>query len=113
LAAGDKSFQYLVSGSTVTSAATAHNLFGSYGGLSDLSASEVIFVTIFASGGGLRISADPAVGATDDVGLRLTTAGSNYDLPPMKVTHASQITFARETDSNPNPLWTIWVRRPL
>ena len=113
MSAGDKSFQYVISGSTVTSAATAHNLFGNYGGLSDLSASEVIFVTLFASGGDLRISADPAIGATDNTGLRITTAGSNYDLPPMKVTHASQMTFAREGTNNPNPLWTVWVRRPL
>ena len=112
MSAGDKSFSFHVAGSTVTSAATAHNLFGTYQGLSLLNASEVVFVQVFASGGDLRLSANSASPATNDTGLRITTATSNYDLPPMRIPVASSITIAREGANNPNPLWTIWVRIP-
>lgn len=112
MAYGDKTFVYITSSSTATSAATAHNLFGAYQGLSLLGNDEAVFVQLFASAADIRLSADPDTPATNGTGLRLTTAASNYDLPPMRVGDASQITIAREAGNNASPLWTIWRRRP-
>ena len=109
---GDKNFAYVISGSTATSAATAHNLFGLYQGLSLLGQDEAVFIQVFASAADIRLSGDPTTSATNNTGLRLTTAGSNYDLPPMRVGDASQISFAREASNNASPIWTVWRRRP-
>ena len=108
----DTYFTWVNTGSRVTSAATAHNIFGTYGGLSDLSASEVIVLQVLASGGDFRLSANPAVGATDDVGLFIGVSASIVDLPPMVRNEASQITIAREGANNPVAQWVIWRRVP-
>ena len=112
MAYGDKNFVYVLSGSMATSASTAHNLFGSYQGLSLLGNEEAVFIQVFASAADIRLSADPATSATNNTGLRLTTAGSNYDLPPMRVGDASRITIAIEGSNNASPMWTVWRRSP-
>ena len=108
----DTYYKWVATGSTVTSAATAHNLFSTYGGLSNLSASEVISIQVVASGADLRLSADPTVGATDDIGLFVGISASIVELPPMIRTDASQITFARESANNPVVQWVVWRRVP-
>ena len=111
MAYGDIHFSYVQSGSTATSVAGAHNLFGVYGGLSLLNNDDVVFATVFASAADIRISASAASPATNDQGLRITIAGSNYDLPPIRVGTASQMTFARDSsNNNASPHWTLWVR---
>ena len=106
----------VATGSTVTVTSGVNGLFGSYSGLSLLSASEVVSIHVLASGGDLRISGNPAVGATNNVGLFVGIAASLVNLPPMIRTEASQMTFTREVASevsnNPTVQWTIWRRIP-
>ena len=113
MAATDPNFVFFSGGCTATSAATAHNLFGSaYQGLSRLNQGEVVLVILSASGGDTRISLNPAGQATNDTSLRLQSAASLFDLPPMTVQNASQITFAREGTNNPVLFWTVLTRVP-
>ncbi len=113
MAAKDTNYVLIAGGSTATSAAGAHNIFGVYNALSNISANEVLILVVSASGGDLRLSLNPAGGATNDTALRLFNAGSAFDVPPMTVANASQITMSRETGTN-NPVifWTAMVRVP-
>jgi len=108
----DTNYTFVAGGSTATSAATAHNLFGNYGGLSNLNSKEVLLLIVSASGGDLRLSLNPSNGATNDSTLRLQAAASLFDLPPMTVQNASQITIAREGSNNPVVFWTALARVP-
>lgn len=108
----DTHYSFWAGGSTATSAATAHNIYGTYNGLSNLSASEVLVIRVYASGGDLRLSLDPTVGATNDSPFRLFVSSSGLDLSRMSVANASQITFARETANNPVAIWHIMRRIP-
>ena len=112
MAYGDPVYQFVSSGCTATSAATAHNIFAGQGGLSNLNAKEVLNILISASGGDLRLSLNPAAGATNDTALRIFSSASTFDLPPMPVSDASQITFAREGTNNPVIFWTAMRRLP-
>lgn len=108
----DTSYTWLAGGSTATSAAGAHNIFGTYGGLSSINANEVIILMVSACAGDLRLSLDPTKGATNDTSLRLFGAASTFDIPPMTVSNASQITMAREGANNPVLFWGAIVRTP-
>ena len=112
MAMGERNFAFYSSGSTGSNAAGTHNLFGNISSLSLLNQDEVVFVQISASAADIRLSGTVASPATNNTGLRITISASNYDLPPMRVGDASQITFAREAGNNASPLWTIWFRRP-
>ena len=112
MAYGDVRYTLVSNGSTATSAASAHNLYGVYGGLSQLNANEVLQIMVSASGTDVRLSLDPTTGATNDLGLRVFAAASVFDLPTMSVADASQITFAREAAQNPTMFWTIMRRVP-
>ena len=107
---GDTRYSFLAGGSTATSAATAHNLFGIYGGLSRINQDDVLNILVSASGGDYRLSLNPAGPATNDSSLRIFSAASLFDLPPLAVSEASQITFAREGANNPVAFWTILRR---
>lgn len=107
---GDTRYSFLAGGSTATSAATAHRLYGIYGGLSLLNQDDVLNILVSASGGDCRMSLNPAAGATNDTSLRIFSAASLFDLPPMAVSEASQITIAREGSNNPVVFWTILRR---
>lgn len=109
---GDPNYAFVSGGCTATSATTAHNLYGTYGGLSNLNAKEVLLILVSASGGDMRLSLNPAGQATNDSSLRIFTTASTFDLPPMTVDNASQITFAREGANNPIAFWTIMRRVP-
>jgi len=112
MAQGDKTFNWLASGSTATSAATAHNLFGAYTGLSQLHPEEAVFVQIATTLADIRISGSAGSPATNNTGLRLTVSASTYDLPPVRAANASELTFAREAATNATALWTLWARKP-
>lgn len=112
ISAKDVNYIIFAGGSTATSAATAHNMFGNYAGLSNLSTSEVVILMVSACAGDLRMSLDPTRGATNDTSLRLFSAASTFDIPPMTVANASQITIAREGTNNPVVFWTALVRVP-
>lgn len=108
----DVNYSIVGGGSTATSAAGAHNIFGNFTGLSNLNANEVLILVVAASGGDARLSLDPTKGATNDTALRLFSAASLFDIPPMTVANASQITVAREGANNPVVFWTAMVRVP-
>lgn len=109
----DTSYVWLAGGSTATSAATAHNIYGTYAGLSTINANEVVILMVSACAGDLRLSLNPAAGATNDTSLRLFSSASTFDIPPMTVVNASQITMAREAGTN-NPVlfWSALIRVP-
>jgi hypothetical protein len=81
--------------------------------LSNLNADEVLLIMISASGGDVRLSLDPTVGASENTSLRIFSSASLFDIPPMFVSNASQITVSREQGTN-NPVifWTVLSRRP-
>lgn len=112
IAYGDPRWTAVGGGSTATSAAGAHNIYAGNGGLSTLNANEVVAIMLSASGGDFRLSLHPARGATNDSSLRIYSAASLFDVPPMAVSDASQITFAREGTNNPVAYWTIMRRIP-
>jgi hypothetical protein len=112
MTAGDVNYKFLAGGSTATSAAGAHNIFGNFGGLSNVSAGEVLLLVISSSGGDMRISLNPTAGATNDTSLRLFNSTCNFDLPPMTVANASQLTMSREGTNNPVINWLAMVRVP-
>jgi hypothetical protein len=113
MAARDVNYQFLAGGVTTTSAASAHNLYGNYGGLSKLSTSEVLLILVSACAGDLRLSLDPATGAGENTSLRVFASASTFDLPPMTVANASQLTISRENGTNnPAMFWTAMVRVP-
>ena len=109
-------YSWIATGSTATTSSGVNGLFGSYSGLSLLSTSEVVILQVVASGGDLRLSANPAVGATNNIGMFVGISASVVDLPSMLRTEASQITFTREIASevsnNPTAQWVLWRRVP-
>ena len=108
---GDVSYQYLMGGSTATSAATPHDFYGgAYEGLSDLNANEVLIITAAASTGLARIGPS---GTGDQIAGVVLSPSQLITLPPMIRTDASQMRLHRETASNPIVYWSLWVRRPL
>ncbi len=115
MSAGDVNYKFLRSGSTNNINAGAANLFGAESGLSIVSTSEVVLLLVSSSGGDVRVSLDPTRGATNDTALRLFGAGSVFDIPPMTVANASQISFARDGGGSANTpvvFWTAMVRVP-
>ncbi len=115
MAAKDVNYQFLRGGSTNNINAGAANLFGAESGLSVVSSSEVLLLLLSSSGGDVRVSLDPTKPATNDTSLRLFGAASIFDVPPMTVANASQITFARDGGGSANTpvvFWTALVRVP-
>src|SRR3990167_2562827 len=110
MAYGDPNYNFVVAGSTGASAATAHNLYGTYGGLSQLNAKEVLLIQIGASVGDLNLSPGPATPATNNIGLTVFTSDPILSLPPMLISDASQITFANLSTTNATANWAIWRR---
>ena len=112
MAYGGVNYEYIVSGSTAVSAATAHNLFGGYQGLSLHNNEEVAFIQVSSSATDISLSADPAVAATNNTGLLLPISGSLFDLPALRMGDASLVTVIPVIGNNASPRWTVWIRRP-
>ena len=109
MAYGDVNYNLVSSGSTGASADTAHLLFGSYGGLSNLNNDEILHIQLWASDNA-RVSDSNAV--TNDNGVKVES--SVFDLPPIRAGTASQLHFANETiGTDANMSWIIWRRLPL
>ena len=100
-------YEIYASGSMATSAAGAHSLFGGNGGLSSLNQQDVVFIQLVPTAADARIW-DSTV--TNGTGLRLSDAGSVFDLPPMRVGSASTLHVARDTAANTTVYWTIWTQ---
>ena len=107
MAYGDIYFELYASGSTATSAATPHSLFGGNGGLSSLNQNDVVFIQVVPTGADARLW---NLDVTNNTGLRLSTAASVFDLPPMRVGNASTLHFVRDAAANSTANWTIWTR---
>lgn len=105
---GDTRYEFVQSGSTTASAATAHGLFGTYNGLSLLNQNDVLHVQILPLTNNLEILKSSALGT----GMLFTTdLKSYYDLPPMSVSSASVIHFRNQTGaSNATARWSVWRR---
>lgn len=104
---GDSFYIPVTAGSTATSAAGAHLLFGSYQGLSTLGNNEVVNVVIATVTADIRWW-DSTV--SNNTGIRLTTAASSYDLPPMRVGTASQLHVSRDAGTNATVSWAVLRR---
>ena len=107
MAYGDTYFEIFSSGSTATSAATAHSLFGGNGGLSSLNQQDVVNIQLNFTGADARVG---DTNLTNNTGLRLTMAASVFDLPPMRVGSASTLHMIRDAGTNATVLWTVWTR---
>jgi hypothetical protein len=115
MAYGDVNYKFLAGGCTNNTNAGTANLFGNVSSLSQVSASEVVLLMLSSSGGDVRISINPTAGATNDTSLRLFGAASIFDMPPMTIANASQISFTRDggaSNNTPVVFWTALVRVP-
>ena len=109
MAYGDVYFDIYSTGSTATSAATAHLLFGSYAGLSLINQNEVVNLQVVMTVADARIW-DSTV--TNNTGLRLSPSASAWDFPPMRAAAASTLHFVRDAATDATANWTVWVRVP-
>lgn len=105
---GDTYFRLVSTGSTATSAAGAHLLFGSYTGLSTLNNNAVVHFQLNAVTADARVWDNTVT--NDRGGLRITTSASIFDMPPMRAAEASLLHFARDTTTNTTLIWTVWER---
>jgi len=107
---GDTNYQWVQSGSTTASAATAHGLFGAYNGLSLLNANDVLRLQVLP----VTNSAEILPSVTLSPGMLISTSQSLYqDLPPMTVSNVQNLHFRNNVGaSNSTVKWVIWRRVP-
>lgn len=110
MAYGDVRHKWVMAGSTATSAATAHNLLGSYAGLSLLTNDDVVHIQVQSIANDMLIG--PIGNVSNDIGYRITTTLSWIDLPPMRAGTASQLQMCRAGGTNATAMWVIWSRVP-
>jgi hypothetical protein len=114
MATGDVSYSWISSGSTSASADTAHSLFGAYGGLSDLNVDAVVHVQIQASGADFMLLPTDEASANQDGQWFKQDIDVYLDMPAMKRSDASQLSFANLTaGDNAVARWIAWERRSL
>lgn len=105
---GDTKYEWVQSGSTTASAATAHGLFGTYNGLSLLNLNDTLHLQIMAVTNNLELLKTSSLGTGF---LFQTSASSYYDLPAMSRDSASQMHFRNQTGaSNATVKWNVWRR---
>ena len=111
MAYGDVTYSYILGGSTVTSAATPHDLYGgAYQGLSDLNVADVLMITLAASTGLATIGPSGTGGQIPGMFL---SPSAQLNLLALTRDDASQLKVHRQTTNNPVIYWTVWARRPL
>lgn len=104
---GDTRYEWVKSGSTTASAATAHLLLGTYNGLSLLNAEETLGVQVLA----ITNSFDLLKDATLVPGFYCSTSAIIYqDIPPMKRGDVSNLHFRNSAAGNATARWQIWRR---
>lgn len=101
----DYLYRYQSGGSTATSAATGHLLFGVYDGLSLLADGHRVKIQVGASTGIAFLNGGAANAGTDGMVL---APSSLYELPVLRAGDASQIQIARASTNNPIVYWSIW-----
>jgi len=101
------SYTIVASGSTAASADTAHSLFGTYNGLSNIGSSVVLYVETLAQTNDAVLF--PSVNKTGR-GIVLSASRVDYkELKPMQRTNASALHFANKTASNNTTVnWFIY-----
>lgn len=107
---GDTKFEWVASGSTTASAATAHSLFGAYNGLSLLNPSDVLLVSVFP----VTNSAEILPSAVLSPGMTVSTSQSLYQpLMPMSALATRNLHFRNSVGaSNSTMRWVVWRRVP-
>lgn len=107
---GDTRYEWVKSGSTTASAATAHALFGAYNGLSLLNANDVVNVSVLP----ITNSAEILQSVALSPGMLISTSQSLYlDLPPMLVSDVRNLHFRNNVGaSNSTVKWIVWRRVP-
>jgi hypothetical protein len=109
---GDTYYKWLYSGSTTASADTAHNLFGTYGGLSDLHTNAVLHIQLQASGAHLVLLPTDEASAVQAGQWFKQDIDVYTDLPAMIRSDASQLSFHNLTGGdNAVARWLVWTRR--
>ena len=109
MAYGDPKWDILSAGSTATSAATAHLLFGNITGLSTVNNEEVVHLQIYASAFGVRLWNSTV---SNNIGYRIDT-NTTVEWPAMRAGTASLLHIANDTASaNASINWTIFTRSP-
>lgn len=105
---GDLNYSIAGSGSVSASANTAHKLIAF--NFSQYNQDDVAFTSLLPIQNNSFIY--PSVGASNGVGIRFLSGGSNYiDFPPMKVSALDELHFKNETaDNNAGFYWTVWKR---
>lgn len=108
---GETNWEIYHSGSTATSADTAHNLFGLYGGLSLLSASDVVSVGVSAKTNTVLIYSGLAASSTT-YGMFISPSTITYEkFNPMTVNRARNLHFKNLTNgANGTVVYAIWHR---
>lgn len=112
MAYGEPNFNFLRGGSTATSDATYHSLFGTYTGLSLLNTSDVVIVLVAASTGQGTLAT--TLNSLDLLSSQyfITPSGITETLPYVVGT-ASQMGLIRIGLNNPIVYWSIWTRNSL
>jgi hypothetical protein len=107
---GDTKFEWVASGSTTASAATAHALFGVYNGLSLLNPSDVLLVSVLPATNDAEIL--PSV--TLSPGMLVSTSQSLYQpLMPMSALATRNLHFRNSVGASNSTLrWVVWRRVP-
>jgi hypothetical protein len=116
MATGDVSYSWISSGSTTASADTAHNLYGgnTSGGLSAYHVDAVFHVQIQASGADFMLLPTDEASANQDGQWFKQDIDVYLDMPAMKRSDASQLSFRNLTaGDNAVARWLIWERRGL
>ncbi len=105
---GDTRYEWVKSGSTTASAATAHLLFGTYNGLSNLNVNDTLHIQILPLTNNFELLRSSAL----ETGFLFTTDSTfYYDLPPMRSGTASAMHFRNQTGaSNATARWIVWRR---
>ena len=104
---GDTKYEWVKSGSTAASAATAHLLFGAYNGLSLLNDDDVLNVQILAQNNPMELL--PTVALSP--GFPYFASGSTiHDLPAQSVKDVEELHFRNFTILNTTVYWNIWRR---
>jgi hypothetical protein len=105
----DDSYAIVASGSIAASANTAHSLFGTYNGLSNIATSVILYGEAAAEGNDATVFSSSAKNGR---GIVLSTSATGYTkLPSMRQSNFANLHFANKTDgSNTTVNWFIYRR---
>jgi hypothetical protein len=111
MAYGDPSYTLFSSGSFAVAGSVVGAIFGSYGGLSTISA-ETVHLWLSAEGArSYRIG--PSATLTNGTGYKIPGGASDVVLPPIRAHELKDYGIVNSiADVNASALWAIWRRYP-